>query len=127
MPLKRILVVDDEPEIVDSLVKKLSAEGFHVIQASRAKEAIDKTQTFSFDLILMDILLPDIDGAEAVRILHENPKTKHIPVIFLSGIAPKKEKGQSPAKIIAGGIAFPALPKPFAFEELLAEIHKIIP
>ncbi|HNV23616.1 MAG TPA: response regulator, partial [Candidatus Omnitrophota bacterium] len=83
---KKILLVDDEKEIVQLLDKKLSQEGFEVIKLSSGKEAVDKTKKYLPDLVLMDIMMPDIDGAEAVKLLQKDTLTRNIPVLFLSGI-----------------------------------------
>lgn len=123
---KTILIVDDEKEVLDWLEKKLSDENYAVLRASAAKEAIEKTRKSKPDLVLMDIVLPDMEGSEAVRTLAEDPMTKHIPVIFMSGII-SKEDDPTQLELNVGGRLYKALSKPFEFEELLKEIKKILP
>lgn len=123
---KTILVVDDEKEVLDWLEKKLSGENYTVLRASAAKEAIEKTRKNKPDLVLMDIVLPDMEGSDAVRTLAEDPATKHIPVMFMSGIV-SREDDPTQLELNVGGRLYKALSKPFAFEELLKEIRKTLP
>ncbi len=126
VPVKTILVVDDEKDVLDWLEKKLSGANYVVLRASAAKEALEKTRKNKPDLVLMDIVLPDTEGSEAVRILAEDPLTRHIPVMFMSGIISREDE---PARLElnVGGRLYKALSKPFEFEELLKEIKKILP
>ena len=124
--VKTILVVDDEKEVLDWLEKKLSGENYAVLRASAAKEALEKTRKSKPDLILMDIVLPDMEGSDAVRILAEDPATGHVPVIFMSGIISKEDE-RTQLEVNVGGRLYKALSKPFEFEELLKEIKKILP
>ncbi|OGX27462.1 MAG: hypothetical protein A2705_04055 [Omnitrophica WOR_2 bacterium RIFCSPHIGHO2_01_FULL_52_10] len=124
--VKTILVVDDEKEVLDWLEKKLSGENYAVLRASAAKEALEKTRKSKPDLILMDIVLPDMEGSDAVRILAEDPATGRVPVIFMSGIISKEDE-RTQLEINVGGRLYKALSKPFEFEELLKEIKKILP
>ncbi|HBO97119.1 MAG TPA: hypothetical protein DE315_03465 [Candidatus Omnitrophica bacterium] len=124
--VRTILVVDDEKEVLDWLEKKLSGENYAVLRASAAKEALEKTRKSKPDLILMDIVLPDMEGSDAVRILAEDPATGHVPVIFMSGIISKEDE-RTQLEVNVGGRLYKALSKPFEFEELLKEIQKIMP
>jgi len=74
----------------------------------------------------MDIVLPDMEGSDAVRILAEDPATGHVPVIFMSGIISKEDE-RTQLEVNVGGRLYKALSKPFEFEELLKEIQKIMP
>jgi two-component system alkaline phosphatase synthesis response regulator PhoP len=80
----KILVVDDEPDIVELLEYNLLKEGYDVSTASNGLEAIDKAKKFVPDLILMDIMMPKMDGIEACRHIKENPKLKNAFVLFLT-------------------------------------------
>jgi CheY-like chemotaxis protein len=123
-PAKTILVVDDEQEVLDFLEKKLPEQGYNVLRAATAMEAIREARKNLPQLILMDIVLPDMEGSEAVRLLAEAPQTQDIPVIFLSGILSKDD--MTDLELNVGGRLYKAVSKPFAFEDLLAEIKKTI-
>ncbi|MBI5416120.1 MAG: response regulator [Candidatus Omnitrophica bacterium] len=123
-PAKTILVVDDEQEVLDFLEKKLPEQGYNVLRAATAMEAIREARKNLPQLILMDIVLPDMEGSEAVRLLAEAPQTQDIPVIFLSGILSKDD--MTDLELNVGGRLYKAVSKPFAFEDLLTEIKKTI-
>lgn len=119
-----ILVVDDEEDILALLEKKLTEREFRVYTVTRGQEAIEKAKTFQPGLILMDIVLPDIAGPEAVKAIKEDPKTRHIPVIFLSGIVSKEDEDVDTG-IQVDGIRYQAIAKPFLFQDLYVHVEKI--
>ncbi len=81
-----ILVVDDEQDIRMLLRDQLELEGFRVLEAGRALEAVEVARERQPDLITMDLMLPDLDGFEAIRLLRENARTREIPVVILSAM-----------------------------------------
>jgi PAS domain S-box-containing protein len=81
-----ILVVDDEPDIRTLLRDQLELEGFRVIEAGRALEAVEVARERQPDLITMDLMLPDLDGFEAIRLLRGNALTQETPVVILSAM-----------------------------------------
>lgn len=121
---KVILIVDDEEDILDLLKKKLTARDFQVYTASRGQEAIDMAKLYNPGLILMDIVLPDVGGPEVVKTIKEDPRTRHIPVIFLSGIV-SKDDHEAETSVHVDGVRYNALGKPFMFDELYREVEKI--
>ena len=125
MSSKIILIVDDEERVLQLINDILSTKGYDVLTAMSGKEAIRKSKKSLPDLIVMDIMMPDIDGAEAVKLLKEDPKTKDIPILFLSGII-MKEEGKSDMNINVGGDFYSALSKPFGTDELLTAVDKLL-
>ena len=125
MSEKIILLVDDEDDILALLEKKLVERGFKVVTANRGRDAIQKARAHLPNLILMDIVLPDIGGPEAVKMIKEDLTTRHIPVIFLSGIVSKEEE-DTKMGVQVDGIRYHALAKPFFFQDLYAEIEKAL-
>ena len=81
-----ILVVDDNPINLGVVFDYLEGKGFRLLVARNGKNAIDIAQSAQPELILMDVMMPDIDGFEACRRLKSNPKTKHISVIFMTAL-----------------------------------------
>ena len=81
---QKILVVDDEQDIIDFISYNLKKEGFSVVQALNGKEAIKKAKSNSPDLILMDIMMPELDGIQACKEIKEIKKLKNTPVVFLT-------------------------------------------
>ncbi|AFM04137.1 response regulator with CheY-like receiver domain and winged-helix DNA-binding domain [Bernardetia litoralis DSM 6794] len=83
----RVLVVDDEPDILDLLKYNLEREGYEVEIASNGEEAIKKAEFFKPELILLDIMMPKMDGVETCRLLREMPDMKDSYIIFLTARA----------------------------------------
>jgi GAF domain-containing protein/signal transduction histidine kinase/CheY-like chemotaxis protein len=81
-----ILVVDDEPDIRTLLRDQLELEGFRVLEAGRALEAVEIARERQPDLVTMDLMLPDLDGFEAIRLLRDNALTRETPVVILSAM-----------------------------------------
>jgi two-component system, cell cycle response regulator len=114
-PAAKILVVDDSRTQLDWLVQVLSAESYDVITAQDGAEAIRKVRTESPDLVLLDVVLPDMDGLEVLRIVKSRPEENFVPVILLS------VKGDVDARVRGLRIgADDFLAKPFAEAEILA-------
>lgn len=119
---KKILVVDDTKYIREILRFRLAKIGYEIIMASSGQKALDYAMgPTPPDLIILDIMMPKMDGFEVLRRLKENDGTSHIPVIFLTAKAQKKDviKG-----IEAGGDDYVA--KPFKFNVLRQKIEKLI-
>jgi two-component system KDP operon response regulator KdpE len=112
---QRILVVDDEQTVRDFLQKALENAGYDVITASDGREALDKVSQFDVSLVLLDIVMPGLDGYE---VLEHMRQYEDIPVIMLSGIGGETTKIDT----LALG-ADDYITKPFSVEELLARIQ----
>ena len=88
---KTILVVDDQKEIVDILYKFLSREGFEVLTATDGKDALSLARRAVPDLVILDVMMPGMDGGEVMQHILEDEKIKHVPVIFLTGAISEEE------------------------------------
>ena len=84
---KTILIADDEQDIRDLLAYNLTREGFAIETAANGKEALQKLEQTPAALIILDIMMPEMDGFEACRAIRSNPKTANIPVLFLTARA----------------------------------------
>jgi len=93
MPVKKILVVDDSPTERHLLTELLTKHGYQVITAESGEESIEKAKTELPDLVLMDVVMPGLNGFQATRTLTRDEATKHIPVIVCTS------KGQETDKI----------------------------
>ncbi len=81
---KKILVVDDQPDIVRLAKTKLTSEGFDVVEAYNGEEALEKVNSENPDLIILDVMMPKMDGWEVARRLKSSDTTKDIPIIMLT-------------------------------------------
>jgi PleD family two-component response regulator len=112
-----ILTVDDVYDNLAFLNQMLSAQGYKIRSALNGSLALQSAQAKPPDLILLDILMPDIDGYEVCRQLKANERTQHIPIIFVSALSETIDKVKAFA---VGGIDY--LTKPFQQEEALSRI-----
>ena len=89
---KKILVVDDEQEVLIHLTNILKRAHYEVISTTKGKEAVQLAKKLKPDLIILDILIPDMGGPEICHVLSEIPSTTNIPIIFLSGLNTKEDE-----------------------------------
>jgi DNA-binding response OmpR family regulator len=119
--MRRILVVDDEPDMVELVSFNLRAEGFEVIVARDGLEALNQARAGLPDLIILDLMLPELDGLAVCEILHRLPSTAPIPVIMVSAWTSEvtrvlgRETGASDY-----------LTKPFSPRELVSRVHQTL-
>lgn len=116
---KRILVVDDEPSIVDAVTTALRYGGFEASEAVTGREALDAVRTAPPDLIVLDVMLPDLDGLEVLRRLRS--EGDHTPVLFLTARDSVEDKL---AGLRCGGDDY--VTKPFSLAEIVARVHAIL-
>src|ERR1035438_7234414 len=115
----KVLVVDDEPDVLDLVSYNLSQAGFLVETAVDGAEGLRKARSAAPDLILLDLMLPEMDGLEVCKLLRRDPKTSAIPIIMLTARA--GEIGR-----IVGLELGPTdyVPKPFSPRELVLRVKK---
>ena len=118
----RILVAEDEPSVQKMVGKRLEANGYEVILASDGEEALKLAYETDPDLIVMDIIMPKIEGDDVANRLQQNDFTAHIPVIFLTCLVRSEEA--APSKFIIGTNRM--LPKPIDTAQLLLMIEQIL-
>jgi two-component system alkaline phosphatase synthesis response regulator PhoP len=117
----KILVVDDEVYILHILDFSLGAEGFDVITANNGELAVEKAIQEKPDLIVLDVMMPVLDGYETCRRLKRETETKHIPVILLTA------KGREADKRLGFEVgAIDYIVKPFSPNRLIGRIEEII-
>ncbi len=116
--MKRILVIEDEPEMRRNLCMILRLEGFETVAAENGRAGVDIAKKESFDLILCDVMMPALDGYGVIQALHDEPATMNIPFIFLTA---KGERNDVRAGMNLGADDY--LTKPVDKAELLRAIH----
>jgi DNA-binding response OmpR family regulator len=115
---KRILIVDDEANIARIIKLNLEQEGFEVETAADGCMALARVKAVSPDLIVLDLIMPKMDGWEVAQQLKQDPATARIPILILS-IVGDREKGQQ-----AGAAGY--LLKPFSMDDLLREVRGLL-
>jgi len=114
---KKILIVDDVPKNIELAANILQTKNYNITFAKSGTIALEKVKSIGFDLILLDVMMPEMDGFEVCKILKEEPATKDIPVIFLTA--------RSETENVVKGFELGAVDyvtKPFQTEELLARV-----
>lgn len=124
--MKKVLVIDDEPSQIKLLKSLLEANLYEVIAAADGQEGLDLAKKNKPDLIVMDVMMPKMDGAQAVQLLKEDPSTKGIPVIFLTAILGKEEEREEGLDINVGGLQYPTIAKPVNSVEFLTRVRKVL-
>ena len=118
---KEILIVDDEPSIVVPVQFLMQQQGYSVLVAEDGHDALDMIYKYQPDLVLLDIMLPGIDGYEVCEIVRLNPKLRDVKIIFLTAKGREVE--------IAKGLALGAdayITKPFSNAELVAKVKSVL-
>lgn len=121
MSKPRLLIVEDDADIANMLKIYFSGQEFEVDLAPRGSVALDKTRSNLPNLIVLDIMLPDIDGFEVCRILRTNTRTSHVPIIFLTQ---KDERSDKLQGLELGADDY--ITKPFDIEELKLRVQRAI-
>ena len=123
MSKKKILIIDDEEALCNLLKLNIESTGnYEVTTASDSREGLAMTRQAEFDLILLDLMMPHMDGTEVAERIMANPKTKHIPIVFLTALAEKRQVEDNMGTI--GGRNFIA--KPVTTEQLIARMEEVL-
>ena len=116
LAIMRILVIEDEPRILGFLARGLEAEGYAVDAARNGREGLERARRGTYDLVLLDLLLPELDGLSVLRELQK--VRPELPVVIVSA------RSDLPTKLRGFGLgAADYLSKPFSFDELVARIR----
>lgn len=118
---KKILVVDDEKDIVEMIAFNLQRNGYDVITAHKGDDALDLAERQIPDLIILDLMMPGLDGTEVTRRLKADPRTKNIPLIMLTA---KSEETDVVVGLTLGADDYIA--KPFSMKILLARLNTVL-
>lgn len=117
MGKKKVLIVDDEPNILKLVTFILKSNGYDTIEASSGIECLEKAETEKPDIIILDVMMPEMDGFEAAKKVKSNPITRHIPILMLSSKAQFEDKMTG---IDSGAMDY--ITKPFDKQELLEKV-----
>ncbi|MFZ5723563.1 MAG: response regulator [Pseudomonadota bacterium] len=119
--MARILVVDDSPTQLANLVKLLESSGHNTITADNGMRGVELAEQHQPDLVLMDVVMPELNGFQATRKITKNPKTEHIPVILVTTKDQETDKVWGERQGASGYIT-----KPPNEQELLAKINELL-
>ena len=120
-PRARVLVVDDEADLVRILEFGLQSVGYHVETASDGQEGLKKAREMKPDIILLDLMLPKLDGYKVCRLLKFDERYKGIPIIILSA---RTQEGDQTLAMEMGANRF--ITKPYEFTEILSQMEALL-
>ncbi|MCX6938004.1 MAG: response regulator transcription factor [Verrucomicrobia bacterium] len=118
---KKILVVDDETDVTELLAYTLKAKGFMVETVNDPNRSIGVARTFLPDLVILDVMMPDLNGIQICRMLRADPKLRKVPVVFLTAKAEESDRIQG---LETGADDY--LCKPFSTKELVLRVQTIL-
>ena len=121
MSTRKILIVEDEPELREFLKMRLEANGYDVVGAADGKEGFEKAHGEKPDLILLDLMLPKIDGYWVCNLLKHDKRHEHIPIIIITA-----KSGEENVKLAMDCGADAYMVKPFEIQKLLAKIASLL-
>ena len=118
---KKILIVEDNLDVIYILRRQVANLGYDTLLATNGREAVEMAATHLPDLILMDIMLPEMDGLEATRLIRGNPKTNSIPILAATARVTMKDRQEC----LQNGCD-DYIPKPFTPTQLASTIEKLL-
>lgn len=118
---KRVLIVDDESDVTDLVAYHLRAKGFHVETLNDPNASIGIARTFMPDLVILDVMMPDLNGIQICRMLRADPKLQSVPIIFLTAKAEEADRIQG---LETGADDY--ICKPFSTKELVLRVQTIL-
>ncbi len=118
---KKILAVDDENDVLLIIKTALISEGFSVKTASSGIEALGTAEEFNPDLVILDMMMPEMTGFDVLKQMREIPVLKTVPVIMLTGVADKEKIREA----INAGVNY-YMVKPFEFHDLISKVRLAI-
>lgn len=117
MSAKKILVVDDEVDLVETVRFPLEMEGYHVLVSYNGEDALNQARKENPDLILLDLMLPKLDGYKVCRLLKFDDRYKHIPILMLTAKTQERDKMLG---METGANEY--ITKPFEMDDLLKKV-----
>jgi CheY-like chemotaxis protein len=120
--MNKVLIVDDEQDFLQVLGKRLTVSGYSVISASNGRDAVSLAKSQHPDIIVLDIVMPGMDGGQVMSELKEHSSTRNIPVILLTGLFSKAEEIKY-GSTVSDHIV---LAKPLDAEKLLEQMKKLL-
>ena len=122
MTMKTILIIDDEPEFVEVTRMRLVASGYAVVTTTGGRDGLRQARAIQPDLILLDIMMPDMDGRDVGQALQADPRLRTIPIVYITALIGRKEVARhnetAPGEVFLSKTASPV--------EMLAAIAKAL-
>ena len=117
--MTRVMVADDDPDLVAICSMILESEGYSVESARNGNEAVDRLFDDGVDVLLLDVMMPVLDGLSVCKILKRDPRTKDLPIVLISASSVLRERGRDCADAV--------LAKPFDIDDLVQTVSHFAP
>lgn len=124
--MARIILIDDDHDLSDLTKTILVQNGYQVMIFHEAESALIELRKRKADLVLMDVMLPGMSGAEAIREIKHDPQLSNIPVILLTGLVSSRDVDLKAMGLQVDGITYQILGKPYEIKELLDLIKRML-
>jgi two-component system, OmpR family, phosphate regulon response regulator PhoB len=118
---KKILVVDDEADVTDLVSYHLKSKGYSILTANNPNQSLSLARTLQPDLVILDVMMPDLNGIQICRLLRADPQLKNVPVVFLTAKAEEADRIQG---LETGADDY--ICKPFSTKELVLRVQSIL-
>lgn len=115
-----VLAVDDDPQVLDLVERQLAIQGYQVVPCTSGAKALDTVTKHNIDVLVADMLLPNVDGVELISRIKTDPKSQHMPIVVVTGAVLDEGKLE-----LLDGFGIPIVTKPWKKEELMAAIDDI--
>jgi len=124
--MKKILIVDDDVDIIDLVENRLKRNNYEVIFANDGDNGVKKALQHKPDLIIMDVMMPQMHGGEAVQLLKSYEETRDIPILFFTAMNSYLPQSTELDQVNVAGQFYPAITKPFDPNKLLSSIKTLL-
>jgi adenylate cyclase len=123
MTMKKILIIDDEPDLIEVVRARLAASGYHVVTATGGVDGLQKARSIKPDLIILDVVMPGMDGGDVSQALQADPQLQPIPVVHFTSLIRREETARHNDKVPQEVF----LSKTASASEMLAMIARMLP
>lgn len=124
--MKKILVIDDDKDLAEAIKAVLEYEGYVVLHSQSGREGIELAKKFEPQLILLDIMMPEMDGSDTLDAIKEEDRLKETPVVFLTGLVSEDDQAEGLNSINIRGVSYQSLAKPFENKKLISIVTEIL-
>ncbi len=124
--MKKVLIIDDNHELTEILLSVFNYNDFTAIAFNDSKKGILAAKEFKPDIILLDIMMPEIDGPKTVSLLKSEPITQDISILFLTGLVSNKDNPSMMGEIRVGNHTYKSIAKPFDNIMLINSVNSIL-
>ena len=122
----KILMIDDDEQLVSLVKSRLELNSYQFISANNGQDGLARARTEKPHLIILDIMMPNMDGGQVARLLKEDMRTENIPILFMTSMVSREEEFQSQMQLNIDNRYHRAISKPFDAKDLLEKVKECL-